>query len=137
MMRAATIACLGYLLLCTSSALADEASVYESIDDIDIGPVFLSPAERERLDVERLRPPAETSTTADTVAVSAKNTPARKQAAGYIVSSSGSRREWSGNDFVATPTGEKSSSSFPGDVPVLRHAPAGDAGDGGHGEDDK
>ncbi len=107
------------LLLCcglplTGAALAEETAVYESLDDVEVGRVFLSPQQRERLDQRRGKPEVRATNPGRTAAVSKK----WPDAAGYIVSSSGESRVWSNGDFVAA---EKVSDvRFPGDVRVRR-----------------
>ena len=84
-------------------AAAQEDGVYESLGHIPIGRIFLSPAERARLDEIRDKRPARSAPTGR-MPVRAYN----KDAAGFIVSDSGIIRVWKDGDFVTT--------ASPGDV---------------------
>jgi len=103
------------------SAQAGEPGIYESMADIDIGRVFLTPLQRDQLDVQRLRTESGLPSLA---AAGAKKPPDRdsKTAAGYITSSRGTYHEWSGNDFVVSQRPLPETRIFPGDVDVQRHA---------------
>ena len=120
------------LLVLAGGAAADE--VYERIAEVDIGRVFLTPAQRRSLDVERLKPP----TAEGTVVQAGEETTAapgqaKREAAGYIISSKGGRREWSGSDFVATGDDALVERRFPGEVRIVRHRAVAENGD----EDDE
>lgn len=107
------------ILIAVSSwpTLAHEGGVYESLEHIHIGRVFLSPAERASLDKHR-RVPKPVAAVRSTVQTAA---PARNSnAAGYIVSGSGRAHVWKDGDFVATQVPD--SLRFPGDVKVTRTA---------------
>lgn len=104
-----------------SSANADEG-VYESVADLRIGRIFLTPAERRRLDQLRLAPPRSAGSAPVAVGVeSAGATDRQRRPAGYIISSSGNRRTWTGDDFVASDGQGSLRTRFPGDVEVIRH----------------
>jgi len=115
-MRACLVAC---CLVINASASAEESKFYESLADVEIGRIFLSPEERARLDARR----------GEAAAVTVQNRPGEKgvanqfpDAAGYIVSSSGRSRIWSKGGFV---TAEKVPQvTFPGDVTITRRAVA-------------
>ncbi|MEO1202952.1 MAG: hypothetical protein AAFX10_09600 [Pseudomonadota bacterium] len=103
------------------SANADEG-VYESVADIRIGRIFLTPAERRRLDQLRLAPPRSAGGAPVAAGVESTGTGDRqRRPAGYIISSSGKRRTWTGDDFVASDGRASISTRFPGDVEVIRH----------------
>lgn len=108
------------LLVTTVRAWADESDVYESVAEIDIGRVFLTPSERDRLDLQRLRPEVDSSLPL-AKSDDARPVRRRKKPAGYILSSRGSRQEWSGNEFVEFSNAAPRPSEFPGDVKVKRH----------------
>ena len=111
------------LLLAPGLVIAEEPSVYESFAGVQIGRVFLAPGDRDRLDEQRLNPPAEgavaSSTAEDT---SQKRRPTA--AAGYIISSSGRARVWHDGDFVESRQPSPHRMDFPGDVKVTRAAVA-------------
>ena len=107
-------------MLLSAAAVAEETGVYESLDDVIVGRVFLSPEQRERLDQRRGKAPAPGPTSGVASGKPKKKMP---DAAGYIVSSSGESRVWSNGDFVVAD--EVSNVRFPGDVPVTRE-PASD-----------
>ncbi len=109
------------LLLCcglplTVAALAEETAIYESLDDVEVGRVFLSPEQRDRLDQRRGKPEVRVTNRGPAAAVS-KTWP---DAAGYIVSGNGESRVWSNGDFVAAD--KVSDVRFPGDVRIRRGA---------------
>jgi len=110
-----------WLMVLPAAALSDGTTdIYESISDAAIGPVFLTQAQREWLDRRRLLPPAPAaaSSSSDTAAVS----PAvKKKPAGYIVSSSGRRSDWSDGDFVSSTTANAAHKPFPGEIELVRH----------------
>jgi hypothetical protein len=101
----------------SSSAAAHEEGIYESLEHIHLGRVFLSPAERTYLDKHRGVPaPVATSSGTGQRSSAARN----NNAAGYIVSSSGRAHVWKNGDFVSTKIPD--SVRFPGDVKVKRTA---------------
>lgn len=112
-----------------TSALADD--IYESLADVRIGRVFLSPEQRVRLDDRRGEPPP---VSVGDAPANISSTKRDTEAAGFIMSSSGRSRVWLNGDFVATD--EVPEVRFPGEVKIIRK-PAGrqdadpvDAGDG-------
>lgn len=97
---------------------AHESGVYEALEHIHIGRVFLSPPERVHLDKTRnVRSPGagERRTAADS-----DGTVRNDRAAGYIVSSSGRARVWKDGDFVVADAPR--SMRFPGEVKITRTA---------------
>ena len=114
------------MLACAPFALAAD-DIYESFDDLEIGPVFLTPSERELLDRQRLLPPPDPAAAAS-VEQAAEKTAPKKAAAGYIISSKSGRRDWSDGDFVSTT--EATRTDFPGEVRVIRHPPRAADDDG-------
>ncbi|MDJ0749199.1 MAG: hypothetical protein QNJ11_06925 [Woeseiaceae bacterium] len=106
-------------------AVAQEVGVYESLDRIPIGRVFLSPEERARLDEFRGKGPSESVSPKP-----AGRTPARASnddAAGFIVSDSGKTRVWKNGDFV--PTASASDVRFPRYVRVASRPEAAEKAD--------
>lgn len=99
-------------IIVTENAAADDIDVYESLTDITIGRVFLSPEQRLRLDGMRGKTPSVTS------ADRGKSRQPNTRAAGYIVSSAGKLKVWSNGDFVASD--DRGQMRFPGDVRVIR-----------------
>jgi len=100
-----------------SSAFADDSSVYESLPDVKIGRVFFSAAERQRLDQHRHR---KTTTDGRRQSNLAGRKPGNRDAAGYILSSSGKSQIYVNGDFVAGTVPK--TMSFPGDVGIKRQA---------------
>ncbi|MDH4046690.1 MAG: hypothetical protein OEW68_00440 [Gammaproteobacteria bacterium] len=88
-------------LLSTSAAFADGVDIYESLDDIEIGRVFLTPQQRYKLDHDRrLEPPTATHASP---APESQEAPARtRQGFGYIVLHDGSSTMWVDGDFRPT-----------------------------------
>lgn len=108
------------------SLAADELHVYESIDNISIGRVFLTPEQRSWLDVhrhdvraDRVAAPAEDLPTQDTAG---KSTNPATSAAGYIIKSDGGQQRWSNGDFVVSRLSSLAAMKFPGDIKIVRHA---------------
>ena len=98
---------------------AEDTAVYESIAGVEIGRVFLAPGERDRLDEQRLNPPAKGAAGASESNGKAEKTH-KAESAGYIISSSGRARVWRDGDFVAAPRQVPGKMAFPGDVKVVR-----------------
>jgi len=96
-------------------ATAEEAHVYESLSDVAIGRIFLSPRQRAELDKRRGKKESHSSREQSVRRAPRKTFP---EAAGYIVSSTGKARVWARGDFVATD--EVSKVTFPGDVEISR-----------------
>ena len=134
-LRKAAYGCVGlWLLLLPATVVADDTSeIYESVADSAIGPVFLTQAQRAWLDKRRLLPPAPAVASESSVATGERPAPARKPA-GYIVSASGKRSDWSNGDFVMSASSSAASKAFPGDVNLIRHEAA--AAEAESGDDD-
>lgn len=115
------------LMMCAGQLRANDSLVYESVSEIHIGRVFLSPGERRALDQKRLQPasaagntPASQSTDAATETGAGTNK--RAPASGYFVIGSGRPKRWQEGDFVGTKPGtDIENLRFPGDVRVVRH----------------
>ena len=120
-MRMLLIACVLAMGVPVSAAASDGA-VYESMTGVRIGRVFLAPAERAQLDVDRLKAPTEGGKVEN---VQPGSTPAtekpRPPAAGYIISHSGGARVWNNGDFIKTSGQAPQAMAFPGDIRVTRH----------------
>ena len=91
-----------------------EEGVYESLGHIPIGRIFLTADERARLDKIRGKSPARVSDARSTGQGAARAS--NKDAAGFIVSDSGTTRVWKNGDFVATDSAHNV--RFPGQVKV-------------------
>ena len=111
-MNGRSLATLLIALLLVTPAVADEDSVYESLGQIPIGRIFLTPDERARLDKVRGRNGVRRSVVQRTGAAPVSS----KDAAGFIVSDSGATRVWRNGEFVATASA--SHVRFPGQVKV-------------------
>ena len=98
-------------------AAAEESPVYESLANVEIGRIFLSPAQRSSLDKRRGNAPPVVSRNTKGTRAAARQFP---DAAGYILSSGGPSRVWSDGGFV--PADDVSDVAFPGDVKVVRGA---------------
>ena len=112
---------LSILCLLPASANAGETDVYESMRDVSIGRVFLSPAERRDLDVRRANPdtgPPTGSSPSDIEKAEPETEPA-----GYIVRGNSEPRYWRDGNFVETGRPAPRTLEFPGDVTVVRHTP--------------
>lgn len=107
------------LLIVATSASADEPDVYESFAGIEIGRVFLAPGDRERLDRNRLNPPAATQATGPEAERPPEQT-RQVAAAGYIISSSGRARVWQDGEFIESRHPSTDKMAFPGDVTITR-----------------
>ena len=93
-------------------AVADE--LYESLDDLTLGRIFLSQAERERLEARRgiVVDAASTGDASDEQAPEPDQSPARP-AAGYILARGGRALVWSDGAFRRV-TGHVDDVDFPG-----------------------
>jgi len=109
------------ILLLTSigcSPAVAETDVYESLDDVTIGRVFLAPYQRSFLDSR----PAQVVRAPKPAAVQPMKTPRRQpKSSGYIISSGGKSRVWSKHGFVSTEVSPDM--RFPGDVVIRRKDP--------------
>ncbi len=103
------------------TASADEASVYESVDEIAIGPVFLTPSERRWLDANRHLPRRSASQEQAQSADGDEQRP-RATPAGYIINGSGETRRWRDGEFSRS-VDSAEAMSFPDDVQIRRHSP--------------
>lgn len=111
------VAAMSLWLAVASSATADEAPVYESLADVEIGRIFLSPEQRSGLDARRGKVPP-----VPTAAATRNRNPAKSSsdAAGYILKRGGQSQVWSRGGFV--PSDDVNSVRFPGDVKVRQSA---------------
>ncbi len=113
---------LAALLLASLPAFADESNIYESVDDISIGRVFLTPGERRWLDANRhLGPQAVSSGPAATTEGEDDDTPDAVPA-GFIINSSGRAVRYRNGDFAPSAV-PPSTMRFPDDVEIRRHEP--------------
>ncbi len=114
---------LAALLLASLPALADESIVYESIDDVSIGRVFLTPGERRWLDANRHLAPQDASAGPAATAESENDETPDAVPAGFIINSSGQAVRYRNGDFAPSAV-SPSSMRFPDDVEIRRHEPA-------------
>ena len=115
--------CLLLLVCFGGMAGADPASVYESIDDVSIGPLFLTPAERRWLDARRNAPVVPQPKAEAEVELGPTQEPAEPKVspAGFIIRSDGAGQRWSNGDFVSSQDAAVSTMKFPGEVDLIRH----------------
>ncbi len=114
------ITCLASLAEADAPDAVTTPAVYESIDDIAIGRVFLSPAERKQLDAVRHLPADGGSAPADpTQAPTATTSPAPK-GLGFIRVHGKAARVFKDGDFVAAPPGDQILKAVPDGV-IVRH----------------
>lgn len=104
--------------LFTLPVAASDLDVYESIDEIAIGRVFLTPAQRAALDRGRNLPAARGGEEREEASPAPRSV---ERPAGYIENSSGERRNWQRGDFVVND--DSSVARFPGDIQIRRHTP--------------
>ena len=107
--------------------VADEIAIYESLSDVDIGRVFLSPRQRAYLDTRPIIAPRAVTKLAPTAPVEEKKNPA-----GYIISSTGNSSVWSRRGFVSND--DPGRVEFPSDIKVIR---GGNTGQADSSRDDK
>ncbi len=112
----------GVFLLLAAAVTADESSVYESVHDLSIGPVFLTPAERRWLDANRHLAPRDVSAQPDAVEAGDYDSASEAVPAGFIINSSGQTRHYRDGDFALSAS-SPDSMSFPDDVEIRRHPP--------------
>ncbi len=110
----------------------EQAQVYESLADVKIGRIFLSPEQRSRLDQRRGKAPV--ASAARVPVARGRVSRSSPDAAGYILRSGGPTRVWSNGNFV--PADDASGVTFPGDVEVLRKAEPGQETTPGAADDD-
>ena len=123
------------LLVVALPAIADEASVYESIEEIPIGRVFLTPGERRWLDANRHLPQRVASDEpAQATDVEEEVPPAIP--AGYIINGSGETRRWRDGEFTQSVDAPESM-RFPDDVRIRRHPPQRSAETQAEGSNDE
>ncbi len=95
---------------------AEETAVYESLATVIVGRVFLTPAQRARLDAARRSdaPPIPAAGKPN----GSRSSPASSKAAGYIIAASGQARVYRDGDFVAVSV--TPAVRFPNAVEVVR-----------------
>ena len=108
------------VLATAAAAQADDTAIYESVDDIEIGRIFLTPEQRRWLDANR-HAVAQSAGPANGVSDD-KDQRDDADAAGYIIGSNGKSRAWAGSDFVEASDRQIERLRFPGEVRVIRHA---------------
>ena len=108
----------------SATAAADDDAIYESMEGISIGRVFLSPQERALLDRQRHSPPQDVAAAPD-AAAAPDEAVADVGPAGYIVGRSGAARYWRDGDFVESLAAPPATMAFPGDVRIIRRVESG------------
>ncbi len=101
----------------TATVAEEQAEVYESLAEVKVGRVFLSPSQRSSLDDRRGKAPVATLAEKPSGNARVSKSP---DAAGYILRSGGPTKVWSNGNFV--PADDASAVTFPGDVEVLRNS---------------
>lgn len=119
------ITCLAPLAEADAPDAVTKPAVYESIDDIAIGRVFLSPAERQQLDAIRHLTADAASGPADTAAASTATSTA-PEGFGYIRAQGKAARVFKDGDFIAAAPGERVLTAVPDGVIVRHKDGAGD-----------
>ena len=114
------------LVLASLPAFADESSVYESVDDISIGRVFLTPGERRWLDANRHLAPQDAAGPSAASAESEEDDGPQAVPAGFIINSSGEAVRYRNGDFAPSAASPQSM-RFPDDVEIRRHEPRHEA----------
>ena len=117
--------------MATSPAGAHEDGVYESLGHIPIGRIFLTPEARASLDKMRGKEPLRSSNPRPVA--DDRDPVTSNEAAGFIVSDSGTTRVWRNGDFVATASA--SGVRFPGQVRIASQ-PVPEDGDDNGGTDE-
>ena len=104
---------------------ADEPSrTVKSAGKLDLGRVFMSPAERRELDRLRRANPAQLtvqSSQSGNQSSTAVATDKKAHPGGYIVPAQGSPYKWMDGDFQKTTRSNIDSSQLPGGVSIIRH----------------
>ena len=113
------ITCVASLAAADAPDAVNAPAVYESIDDIAIGRVFLSPAERQQLDAIRHLPADAASGPADPAAAPATASPVPK-GSGFIRVHGKAARVFKDGDFVTAAPGERVATEVPDGV-IVRH----------------
>lgn len=111
------------LFLLAGAASADDTSLYESLDGVKIGRVFLSPERRLQLDANRGKTQAAAPGRSQS---SVARKPVNDDAVGYIISGAGKSRVWKGGEFRAAETQQVDSLTFPSAIRVHKSEPDGD-----------
>ena len=122
------------LLLLSMPAASDDAAVYESIDDLSIGPVFLTPGERRWLDANRHLSPQDASGPINASTESDDDSAEEAKPAGFIINSSGQARQYRNGEFSLS-NASPSSMRFPDDVVIRRHVTERETDTRGRDED--
>ncbi len=96
---------------------AGEIPIYESLSDVTIGRVFLTPGQRAYLDTRPVMRPVMSPRPVQE-APAPEPVKRKKNPAGYIINGHGESSVWSQRGFVTRE--DASGISFPGDVKVIR-----------------
>jgi hypothetical protein len=115
-LRAAILCCAALFAV---AALADDNPVYESLDGVEIGRVFLSRQERAILDRKRAHGADAGASTSG--AIAAQTASPAASSAGYFIGRNGDSKVWKNGDFVTSQGTRETALKFPGAVKVRRH----------------
>lgn len=106
--------------LFAAAAIAGEDLVYESLQGVEIGRVFLSQEQRAVLDQKRKHSASDLASASGTSpAADALSQPALS--AGYIIGQDGQAKVWKDGNFLSSPAPRGTTLRFPGDVKIIRH----------------
>lgn len=110
----------GLLMSLSAVAIAAEPiELYESFDELALGRVFLTPTQRQRLEVRRRTATADVvGSVSDDNTEPAAATAAPKPAAGYILRQSGQPLVWLDGEFRRTDASSIAAMRFPGAADV-------------------
>lgn len=115
------------LLLASLGVAADEPDdrvfeqrIYESVDGVAIGRVFLSPGERERLDAIRHLPQDSGPVSASDGTLPREAEPVSPRGVGYIQADGKAARVFRDGDFVTAPRSEAQVNGLASGI-ILRH----------------
>ena len=115
------------LLVAPLALLAGPSDLYESIEDVELGPVFMRPDQRQRLEARRGIVEEEGGGEEAVAEGGAQPRPESRPAAGIIVSACGRALVWEDGDFRRADQASVDAMRFPGTVRIERFVePTGD-----------
>lgn len=123
--KSVSVVFLAIAMSTSAESRADEEHFYESLPEVTIGKVFFSPQERARLDQRRSSIPVVRIGGGAAPASTLKKV--NDDAAGFIISSKGASKVYSGGDFVTVQ--HHADVKFPGSVKIVRGQDPDEASD--------